>query len=38
VRDALVRGDFEKVPERYRDMVTRFLRWLQEHERRAPGH
>ncbi len=35
IRDAVIRGDFEMVPNEYRDLVRRYHLWLLEQERRA---
>ena len=29
-RDAYVRGDFEKIPAEYRELIERYLLWLQQ--------
>jgi hypothetical protein len=34
VRDALDRGDFESVPAAYRELVQRYVLWLQKEARR----
>jgi len=37
-RDAYVRGDFEKIPPQYRDLIEKYLIWLQrEAARKSPG-
>jgi len=28
VRDAYARGDFEKIPPQYRELIQRYLEWL----------
>ena len=30
IRDAFIRGDFESLPEQYRALVPRYLKWLQK--------
>ena len=37
VRDALVRGDFERVPPEYRERVQEFIRWMLTRERGQDG-
>ena len=29
-RDAYVRGDFEKIPAEYRELIERYLMWIQK--------
>ncbi|MFV1959351.1 MAG: hypothetical protein ACC662_08050, partial [Planctomycetota bacterium] len=37
-RDAYVRGDFEKIPPQYRDLIEKYLIWLQhEAARKSRG-
>jgi hypothetical protein len=34
IRDAFIRGDFERIPEQYRKLVPMYLKWLQRESRR----